>query len=143
VTDDMRPGLGYLERLRVLENREESWATLEFCKSVQVFVPFNSTSTYSFTGGALLLGTRPADASNQSAVGYSYLSLPSLSDSNLQDENLEWKGFSLGTEILDFALAAHEVDLIAVLTAYVFPACLVCPEFDVLKALRTCIVHLM
>ena len=143
MTDDMRPGLGYLERLRVLENREESWATLEFCKSVQVFVPFNSTSTYSFTGGALLLGTRPADASNQSAVGYSYLSLPSLSGSDLQDENLGWKGFSLGTEILDFALAAREVDLIAVLTACVFPACLVCPEFDVLKALRTCIVHLM
>jgi len=114
---------------------EEAWETLDFRKSVQVFVPSNSTSTYGFTGGALLLGTRPADASNQSAVGYSYLALPSLSD--FQEKKLEWKGFSLGTENLDFALAAHEVDLIAVLTACVFPARLVYPEFDVLKAPRT------
>ena len=141
VTDDLRPGLGYLERLRILENREEAWGTLDFRKSVQVLVPFNPTSTYGFTGGALLLGTRPADAPNQSAVGYSYLSLPSLSD--FQEKKLEWKGFSLGTEILDFVLAAHEVDLIAVLTACVFPARLVCPEFDGFKALRTCIIHLM
>jgi len=134
VTDDMRPGLGYLERLRILENREKAWAKLDFRKSVQVSVPFNSTTTHGFTGGALLLGTRPT-------AGYSYLSLPSLSD--LQDRKLEWKGFNLGTEILDFALAAHEVDLIAVLTACVFPARLVCPEFDFLKAPRTCVVHLM
>ena len=143
VSDDLRPGLPYLERLRILENREEAWATLDFRKSVQVSVPFNPTSTYGFTGGALLLGTRPSNSSNRSAVGYSYLSLPSLSDSDLQDENLEWKGFNLGTKILDFALAAHEVDLIAVLTACVFPACLVCPEFDFLKAPRTCVVHLI
>ena len=126
VTDDLRPGLGFLERLRILENREGAWATLDFCRSVQVSVPFNSTSTYNFTGGALLLGTRPSHADDQSTVGYSHISLPSLSDS--QDQKLEWKGFSLGTEILDFALAAHEVDLVAVLTACVFPARLVSPS---------------
>ena len=123
VTDDLRPGLGFLERFRILENREEGWATLDFRRSVQVSVPFNSTSTYDFTGGALLLGTRPSHADDQSTVGYSHISLPSLSDS--QDQKLEWKEFSLGTEILDFALAAHEVDLVAVLTACVFPARLV------------------
>ena len=120
VCDDVRPGLGYLERLRILENREEAWATLDFRRSVQVLVPFHSTSTYDFTGGALLLGTRPSHALPQSTLGYSYVSLPSLSD--LQDQKLEWKGFSLGTEILDIALAAHEVDLMAVLTVWVFPA---------------------
>ena len=119
VRDDMRPGLGYLERLRILENREEAWATLDFRRSIQVLAPFNSTSTYDFTGGTLLFGTRPSHAAHQSTVGYSYLSLPSLSDS--QDRKLEWKGFSLETDILDFALAAHGVDLIAVLTACVFP----------------------
>ena len=56
VTDDMRPGLGYPERLRILENREKAWATLDFRKSVQVSVPFNSATTHGFTGGALLLG---------------------------------------------------------------------------------------
>ena len=126
VTDDLRPGIGFLERLRILENREEVWATLDFRRSVQVSVPFNSTSTYDFTGGALLLGTRPSHTDDQSTVGYSHISLPSLSDS--QDQKLEWKEFSLGTEILDFALAAHEVDLVAVLTACVFPARLVSPS---------------
>jgi hypothetical protein len=127
VSDDGRPGLGYLERLRILENREEAWATLDFRKTAQIPVPFNSTSTYDFAGGALLLGTRlePPHASDQSTVGCSYLSLPSLSDS----QELEWKRFGLGTEILDFALAADEVDLMAVLTACVFHACLVCLQF--------------
>jgi hypothetical protein len=115
VTDDMHPGLGYLERLQMLENREEAWATLDFRKSVQVDVPFNSTNTYGFAGGALLLGTGPSNWSNQSTIGYSYLSLPSLS--GLQDRKLEWKGFNLESEVLHFALAAHEVDLVAVLTA--------------------------
>ena len=64
----------------------------------------------------------------------------SLSDS--QDEKLEWERFGLGTEILDFALAADEVDLMAVLTTCVFLARLICPEFDFLKVLRTCVVRL-
>jgi hypothetical protein len=127
VSDDGRPGLGYLERLRILENREEAWATLDFRKTVRIPVPFNSTSTYDFAGGALLLGRRleHPHASDQSTVGCSHLSLPSLSDS--QDQKLEWKRFGLGTEILDFALAADEVDLMAVLTACVSLTRPVCP----------------
>ena len=35
---------------------------------------------------------------------------------------MEWKGFDLGIQILGVALAAHEHDLIAVLTACVFLA---------------------
>ena len=50
VSDDGRPGFGYLERLRILENREEAWATLDFRRSVRVPVSFNSTSTYDFAG---------------------------------------------------------------------------------------------
>ena len=106
VSDDVRPGLGYLERLRILENREEAWAKLDFRRSVQVFVPFNSTSTYDFTGGALLLGTGPSYVDHQSTVGYSYLSLPSLS--GLQDQNLERKGFRLGRDG-KFRPCAHSV----------------------------------
>lgn len=78
--------------------------------------------------GALLLGRRPSHVGHQSAVGYSYPSVPSLS--GFQDQDLKWKGFRLGMENLDFALTAYEVDLMAVLTACVFPARLVCSEFD-------------
>jgi hypothetical protein len=119
VSDEMRSGLGYPERLRILENREEAWATLDFRRTVQVSVPFHSTGVYDLTGGAFLLGTRPLRAADHpSTVGYSYLSLPSLSE----DEEVEWKGFNLGVPILDVGLAVHEHDLIAVLTACVFLA---------------------
>ena len=51
VSDDMRHGLGYSERLRVLENREEAWATLDFCKTLQISAPSDSTCLYDFTAG--------------------------------------------------------------------------------------------
>jgi len=140
VSDDLRPGLGYLERLRILENREEAWATLDFRMSGDISVPFDSTSTYDFTGGAFILGTRSSYADDECTFGYSYVSLPSLSDS--QDQELEWKGFNLETEILDFGLAVHEHDLIAALTACVFLALFVRPEFDFREAKRTCTNHL-
>ena len=135
VNDDMHPGLGYPERLRILGNREEAWATLDFRKSVQLSVPFDLTGTYDLTGGALILGTRPSYANYHPIVGYSYVSLPSLSDS--QPQNLEWKGISLETEMLDFGLAAHEYDLIAILTACVFPTLFIPLGFDFRKAKRT------
>jgi hypothetical protein len=58
-----RPRLCYSDRLRILEKREEAWATLDFRKPVQVCVPFDSTGIYDFTGGAFLLGTRLYSAS--------------------------------------------------------------------------------
>lgn len=136
VSDDMRPGLGHLERLRILENREEAWATLDFRMSVEISVPFHSTGTYDFTGGALILGTRPSYAGQEYTLGYSYIPLPSLSDS--QNQKLEWKEFSLETETLDFGLAVYEHDLIAALTVCVFlvPFFLLL-EFDFREAKRT------
>jgi len=104
---------------------------------------FKSTSTYGITGGALLLGTRRRDPPTWTTNPQ--LGTPTFLFRRSQVsriKNLEWKGFRLGTEILDFALTAYEVDLKAVLTACVFPARLVCPEFDFLKAPRTCVVHL-
>jgi hypothetical protein len=122
VTDDMRPGLSYPERLRMLEQRERTWAMLDFRKSTQVCVPFESTGIYDFTGGAFLLGTRLYSASRRPTVGYSYIFLPSLSDpDNAQHHQaLEWRGLNLGIQILDVGLAVHEHDLIAALTACVF-----------------------
>jgi len=140
VSDDMRPGLGYLERLGVLANREEAWATLNFRKSVQISVPLDSTGTYDFTGGALILGMRPSYADHKRTFGYSYISLPSLSDS--QDQKFEWKRFSLEAEILDFGLAVLEHDLIAALTACVFLSLFVRLEFDFREEKRTCTIHL-
>jgi len=114
----MRPGLGYLERLRILEKREEAWAMLNFRRSVQVSAPLDpSSGAFGFTGGAFLFGKRSSCA-DRATVGYSYVSLPSPSDA--QDQKLEWKGLSLGTRLLDVELAVHEHDLIAALTACVF-----------------------
>ena len=117
VSDDMGPGLCYPDRLRILEKREEAWEMLNFRKSIQVDVPFESTGIYDFTGGAFLLGTRLYSTSRRPTVGYSYVSLPSLSD--VQDQKLEWTALNLGLQILDVGLAVHEHDLIAALTACV------------------------
>jgi hypothetical protein len=126
VVDDIRPGLCYPDRLDILEKREQAWHMLDFPRSVQVTVPFESTGIYDFTGGAFLLGTRLYSTSRRPTVGYSYLSLPSLSDPH--DQKLEWKDLSLGTQILDVGLAVHEHDLIAALTACVYSFS-VRPEF--------------
>jgi hypothetical protein len=118
VSDDIRPGPCYPDRLRILEKREEAWEMLDFRRTVQLSVPFESTGIYDFTGGAFLLGTRLYTASRRPTVGYSYVSLPSLSDA--KDQKSEWKGLSFGIQILDVGLAVHEHDLIAALTACVF-----------------------
>ena len=120
VVDYMHPVLGYVEHLRILGEREEAWATLDFSRSVQVSVPYKSTGFYDFTGGAFLLGTT-IDYTTQRPTGYSYIPLPSLKDA--QDQKLEWKVFGLQTQILDVGLAVHEHDLIAALTACVSCCC--------------------
>ncbi|KAH9038808.1 hypothetical protein EDB85DRAFT_392455 [Lactarius pseudohatsudake] len=115
VSDDLRPGISYPERLLLLQRREEAWANLDFRKSVQVTVPFESTGIYDFTGGAFLLGTRLHSASRRPTIGYSYLTPPSLSSTD--DQKLKWQEISLGIQILDVGMAVHEHDLIAALTA--------------------------
>ncbi|KAH9059215.1 hypothetical protein EDB87DRAFT_1737680, partial [Lactarius vividus] len=115
VSDDLRPGISYPERLLLLQRREEAWANLDFRKSVQVTVPFESTGIYDFTGGAFLLGTRLHSASRRPTVGYSYLAPPSLSSTD--DHKLKWQGTNLGVQISDIGMAVHEHDLIALLTA--------------------------
>jgi F-box domain len=117
VTDDMNPGLSYPERLNLLEKREEAWKMLDFRRSVQITVPFHSTSIYDFTGGAFLLGTRLYGTSHRPTAGYSYMPLPSLSDP--PDQRLDWVKLDLGVQILDVGLAVHEHDLIAALTVCV------------------------
>jgi len=139
VSDDMRPGLGYLDRLQILEKREEAWAMLDFRRSVQVSVPFKSTGLYEFTGGAFLLGTTLNDVSHGPMVGYSYITLPSFSD--IQDQKLEWNGLNLETQILDVGLAVHEHNLIAALTACVFPTVLLLHDIDFREAKRTWTIH--
>ncbi|KAH9980744.1 hypothetical protein BJV74DRAFT_85796 [Russula compacta] len=114
VNDDIRPGLSYRERLRILEKREEAWATLDFRRTVHVTVPFDSTGTYDFTSGTILLGTSFHRSNRQLTFGYSYFPLPSLSD--VQDQKTEWKEFGLGMEISDVGLAVYEHDLLAALT---------------------------
>jgi len=117
VSDDMSPGISYPERLHLLEEREDAWKMLDFRKSVQASVPFASTGFHDLTGGAFFLSTRLDRASGPTSMGCSYLTLPSLS--NAQHHKLEWKEFNFETEMLNFAPAAREHDLIAVLTVCV------------------------
>jgi hypothetical protein len=119
VSDDLWPGISYPERLLLLQRREEAWANLDFSKSVQVTVPFESTGIYDFTGGAFLLGTRLHATRRRPTIGYSYVTLPSLSSSETEDPNSKWHGLYLGIQVLDVGLAVHEHDLIALLTACV------------------------
>jgi hypothetical protein len=121
VNDDLRPGLCYPDRLRILERRERAWEMLDFRKPVQVCVPFDSTGIYDFTGGAFLLGTRLYIASRRPTIGYSYVSLPSFSEEEENQKEVQWMGLNLGMQILDVGLAVYEHDLIAALTACVFP----------------------
>jgi len=117
VSDDMGSGLPYPERLRILKEREEAWAVLDFRRAVNVCIPFNPTTQWDFTDGTLLFGTPLdyRDESRRSTVGHSYVTLPSLFDG--QDQKLDWRGYNLETYILDVKLAVHEHDLIAALTA--------------------------
>ncbi len=57
-----------------------------FSSAIQVCVPFDSTGIYDFTGGAFLLGTRLYSASRRPTAGYSYVSLPSLSEAEEEEE---------------------------------------------------------
>jgi len=115
VSDDLSPGLSYPERLRIVKEREEVWEMLDFRKSIQVSVPFKSTGIYDLTSGAFFLDC----ANHGTTTGFSYITLPSLS--NVQDQKLEWKEFSLEAELLIFALAVDEHDLIAALTVCAIP----------------------
>ena len=130
VTDDLRPGLCYSDRLCILERCEKAWEMLSFRKTVQVRVTLDSTSMYDLTGGAFLLST------SRPAVGYSYVSLPSFSEEENQKEVL-WKRLNLGIQILDVGLAVHEHDLIAALTMCVFPLFLSPCNVDFREGKRT------
>jgi len=140
VNDDLRPGLCYPDRLRILERREKAWEMLDFRKPVQVCVPFDSTGIYDFTGGAFLLGTRLYSASRRPTIGYSYVSLPSFSEEE-DPKEVEWMGLNLGIQILDVGLAVQEHDLIAALTACVFPLFLSSPSLDFREGKRTIVAH--
>ena len=119
VSGDLNPRISYPECLLLLEMREEAWANLDFQKTVQVTVPFEPTGIYDFTGGAFILGTGLHSAGHRPTFGYSYVVLPSLQSAEVQ--KLPWRELTLGVEILDFGMAVHEHDLIAALTACVFP----------------------
>ena len=115
VSDYMNPGLPYPDRLRILEKQEESWARLNFHRSVRIPITFTPSNHWSVTGGALLLGTAPNGENSQLTMGYSYVTLPSLSDA--QNQKIEWKAYNFESEVLDIELAVHEHDMIVALIA--------------------------
>ena len=103
VSDDLRPGISYPDRLQLLQRREEAWVNLNFHKNVQVTVPIESTGIYDFTGGAFLLGTRLHSTSRRPTIGYSYVTLPSLTST--EDPKLKrqkgsiWGGYRYWTSV--------------------------------------------
>ena len=115
VSDDMSPGLSYSQRLCILEKREEAWGMLNFHRSVNIPIPFNWFDHWSFTGGALLLSTEFDLENRRSSVGYSYVTLPSLSDA--QDQKFEWKRQSFESALVITELAMYEQDMIVALIA--------------------------
>jgi hypothetical protein len=115
LSDDLSPGLSYPERLRIVQEREEAWEMLDFRKSIRVSTRIKSSGMYDLTSGAFFLNC----ANHGTTTGYSYITLPSLS--NVQDQKLEWKEFSLETQVLNFGLAVDKHDMIAVVTACAFP----------------------
>ena len=118
VSDDIRPGLCYPDRLRILEKRDKAWGMLNFSNSLEVHVPFDSTGLHELAGGALLLGARMCARDRRTSVGYSYVSLPSLSVE--QDPKIQWIERDFGIQVLDVGLAVYEHDLIAALVVCVF-----------------------
>jgi len=102
---------------------------LDFRKLVQVCVPFDSTGIYDFTGGAFLLGRRLYSASRRPTVGEE------------NQKEVQWMGLNLGIQILDVGLVVHEHDLIAALTACVFPLFLSSCRLDFREGKRTMVAH--
>ena len=79
ISDNLHPGISYPEEcLQLLQMQEEAWADLKFHKNVQVTVPFESTGIYNFTGGMFLLDKSLHSISRQPTIGYSYITLSSL-----------------------------------------------------------------
>ena len=141
VGDDIRPGLCYPDRLRILERREKAWAMLDFRNSLEVQVPFDLTGMYELKGGTLLLGTRFCAMDRRTSDGYSYVSLPSVS--MVQDQKLQWMERDIGVQILDVGLAVHEHDLIAALTVCVFLLILSSSSLDFREGERTMVADQM
>ena len=141
VSDDIRPGLCYSDRLRILERREKAWAMLDFRNSLEVYMPFDLTGMYELKDGTLLLGTRMWAMDRPTLDGYSYVSLPSLSME--QDQKLQWMERDIGVQFLDVGLAVHEHDLIAALTVCVFLLFLSSSKLDFREGERTMVADQM
>jgi hypothetical protein len=88
---------------------------LNFHRSINIPIPFNQCTHWSFADGALSFGTALDYEDRGSAIGHSYVTLPSLSDA--QDQKSEWKSHRFETEVMDVELAMLEHDMMAALTA--------------------------
>ncbi|VDB94211.1 unnamed protein product [Peniophora sp. CBMAI 1063] len=112
VTDDRIHQLSYSESLSLLRQREARWQSGRPLKKVKIGVQSadadGGVGLYDLNGGMLALG--------RGRTGFSILKLPSLYDSPNSDSR-EWRHHDLGADIIDFALAEEDDDLIAVVTS--------------------------
>lgn len=99
--------LSITERLDLLTRREDAWANMrpDFISTIRI--PFTPGGLYDLSNGKYFLG----DASR---LSLSYIELPKKKD----DPPPNWKKFDMhnGREILDFAVAEDEHDLLAAVT---------------------------
>ncbi|KAF9074215.1 hypothetical protein BDP27DRAFT_1317499 [Rhodocollybia butyracea] len=106
--DNRNSHLSYSEKLRLLQQREESFNNCIPDFQIQVPLPFNPGSVYDLSGDVYLLG----DNTRQSLQ---YLRLP-----NTPDQTPQWSRLHSGDKyIVDFGVNLQEHDLIALVTAEV------------------------
>ncbi|KAG6919370.1 hypothetical protein DXG01_006919 [Tephrocybe rancida] len=92
------------ERLFALQRLEKGWSNLTIDFRTKVPVEHSASGLYDLTGGICILG----DMSKQILH---YFNLPSK-----PDDSVAWSRINIGRRMVDFGLAIHEHDLIAVLT---------------------------
>lgn len=99
--------LSIAERLDLLTRREDAWANMRPDFISIIDIPFTPGGLYDLSNGKYFLG----DASR---LHLSYIELPKKKD----DPPPQWKNFDMhnGREILDFAVAEDEHDLLAAVT---------------------------
>ncbi|KAG6919493.1 hypothetical protein DXG01_005752 [Tephrocybe rancida] len=92
------------ERLSALESLEKGWSNLTFDFRKKIPVKHSISGLYDFTEGICFLGDAKGDTLH-------YLNMPSK-----PDDPVAWSKIEIGRQMVDFGLAIHEHDLIAVLT---------------------------
>ncbi|KAI0777510.1 hypothetical protein BD413DRAFT_517383 [Trametes elegans] len=105
------------DRLRILQNKEEAWRTLDLSDKRSLPLSHNPSGIYDLTGGVLLLGERRHGEGFSGTDSVHTVKLHSVfSESNSSTRRSLWSNLDLGEQVIDVGLAIQEHDLIAIVT---------------------------